>query len=155
MDWVGTDEVVQGYGGSETLNPSFLPRRNPEVMYFALGQVSDANVHSLFDRKTDTAIDFPEDTTRVKREQRAGCGPPRDQAVQVPGNTLVRLIPDYYTKTLGLPYYVPFDDTHFSGRRWSGAVGLAMTGGHAEDIIRKADWIADHSSPMVRVRCTG
>lgn len=54
MTWVGTNEVVSSYGGSETRNPSFLPRRNPESMNFALGQVSRTNLHALFDRGADT-----------------------------------------------------------------------------------------------------
>ena len=52
VDWVGTWEVHEGYGGPETRNRSFLPRQNPEVMYFALGPVSSSNLHSLFDRRT-------------------------------------------------------------------------------------------------------
>ena len=37
-----------------------------------------------------------------------------DLTMPVPGNTLVRLLPDYYAKTLGVPFYMPFDDTRFS-----------------------------------------
>src|ERR1017187_2088885 len=60
--WVGTSEVADGYGGAEPHNPSFLPRRNPECMYFALGRVSSPIFHSLFDRQTDTAIQFTDRT---------------------------------------------------------------------------------------------
>ena len=42
-------------------------------MYFALGQVASSNLHSLFDRKTDTVIDFPEQT--VMQRSRQECGP--------------------------------------------------------------------------------
>ncbi len=51
VDWKGTAEVVHSYGGSETVHPSYLPTRNPEVMTFALGQVASANLHCLFDRR--------------------------------------------------------------------------------------------------------
>ena len=69
VTWVGTDEVKNGYGGSETRNPSFLPRRNSEVMYFALGQVASSNLHSLFDRKTDTVINFSDQTLMQRNRQ--------------------------------------------------------------------------------------
>src|SRR6266581_5242556 len=60
VDWVGTREVAGTYGGSLTHNRSFLPRRNADVMYFTLGQTEGSGFHSLFDRETDTAIDFGE-----------------------------------------------------------------------------------------------
>ena len=59
VDWVGTKEVKEAYGAAEVRNPSFLPRENPEVMYFALGPISSPLFHSLFDQPTDTAISFP------------------------------------------------------------------------------------------------
>jgi hypothetical protein len=62
VTWEGMEEVKNGYGGGQTKNPSFLPRRNPEVMCFSLGQASGSNFHSLFDRTADTGIDFPEET---------------------------------------------------------------------------------------------
>src|SRR5215472_12758507 len=68
VNWVGTDEVANGYGGSETRNQSYLPHRNPEIMYFALGPVSSLNLHSLFDRKTDTAFSFSSQT-RLERNR--------------------------------------------------------------------------------------
>ena len=65
--WSGTGEVAEGYGGSYTRNPSFLPRTNPDVMYVRLGRLDGAGFHSLFDRSSDTAIDFPEDTKLASR----------------------------------------------------------------------------------------
>lgn len=59
VDWAGTSEVADGYGGAETHHPSFLPRDNPDCMYFTLGKVSSPIFHSLFDRQTDTAISSP------------------------------------------------------------------------------------------------
>jgi hypothetical protein len=54
--WQGTGEVAGSYGGSLTRNPSYLPRENPECMYFALGQVTGSVFHSLFDQGTDTNV---------------------------------------------------------------------------------------------------
>jgi hypothetical protein len=92
VDWVGTNEVAGSFGGSETHNRSFLPVKNPECMYFALGQVGGAFFHSLFDRKTDTAISFPE----AALLERDGQAPDLLRAdIPVPGNTMSRLTPDY------------------------------------------------------------
>jgi len=109
VEWWGTNEVLLNYGGNQTHHPSFLPRRNPECMYFTLGQVSNANTHSLFDRGSDIAISFSDQTLMQRNPQDSDL---LDVTLPVPGNTLIRLIPDYYTKTLGVPYYVPFDDSY-------------------------------------------
>jgi hypothetical protein len=145
VDWKGTTEVQYSYGGSETVHPSYLPTRNPEVMTFALGQVASANLHCLFDRRTDTVISFS-DQTLLRRN-------PRDHdlldaTIPVPGNTVIRLVPDYFTKTLGVPYYVPYDDSHFPT---APVVWSSWTSYYAEvredDIVRNADWLAAHLKP--------
>jgi hypothetical protein len=145
VDWTGTDEVLHTYGGSETWNQSYLPTRNPEVMYFALGQVASSNLHSLFDRKTDTAISFS-DQARLERNRRNQDL--LDAVIPVPGNTVVRLIPDYFTKTLGVPYYAPFDDSYFytapiTWSTWTSYYGEVRE----EDIVRNADWLAANLKP--------
>jgi hypothetical protein len=145
VDWVGTDEVVHSYGGSETRNQSFLPSRNPEVMYFALGQVSGSSFHSLFDRRTETAITFSDQTLLRRHAEDHDL---LEVTLPVPGNTKVRLIPDYYTKVLGLPLYVPFDDTYFKRppmvwSSWTSYYGYVTE----KDIVRNTDWIADHLKP--------
>jgi len=145
VDWVGSNEVVGSYGGSETRNPSFLPSQNPEVMYFALGQVSSTNLHSLFDRKTDTAIDFTDQTAMQRSRQDPNL---LELAIPVPGNTLIRLVPDYFTKMLGLPFYIPFDDSRFPR---APSVWCSWDSCYAdvreEDVVRNVDWIAAHLKP--------
>jgi hypothetical protein len=140
VNWMMTPETKSGYGGTEASNPSFLPRRNPDVMYFALGQVASSNLHSLFERKTDTVIDFSEQTVMQRRRQNPDV---LDVTIPVPGNTVVRFIPDYFTNTLGLPYYVPFDDSYFPGApmvwdTWSSYYDQVRE----EDVVRNTDWIA-------------
>jgi hypothetical protein len=145
VDWVGTNEVAGGYGGSETRHASFLPRRNPECLTFALGQVSSSNLHSLFDRKNDTVISFPDQALMQRNSQNTDL---LDVSIPVPGNTLVRLIPDYYTKTLHVPYYVRFDDSYF-GRApmvWSSWTSY-YDEVKEEDIVRNTDWIAKNLKP--------
>jgi hypothetical protein len=142
VDWVGTNEVAHGYGGSETRNSSFLPSRNPDVMYFALGPVSASTFHSLFDRRSDTAIRFPDETLMTRNLRDADR---LEVTIPVPGNALVRLLPDYFVKTLGVPFYVPFDDTTFPRPP---TIWCSWTSYYAEvkedDVVRNADWIAAH-----------
>ena len=139
VTWMGTEEA------GETRNSSFLPRRNPEVMYFALGQVSGSNLHSLFDRKTDTGIDFSEQTSMKRSGQDANL---LEVMIPVPGNTQVRVMRDYFTKTLGLPLYVPFDDSSFSKPPmvWSSWTSYYIQV-KEEDIVRNTDWIAANLKP--------
>ena len=145
VDWVGTNEVAHGYHGSETRNSSFLPRQNPETMFFALGQVSSSNLHCLFDRKTDTVISFSDQTLMQRNSQDPDL---LDVTIPVPGNTLVRLIPDYYSKNLGVPFYVPFDDTYFSTAPmvW-GSWTSTYHEVREEDIVQNTDWIAANLKP--------
>jgi hypothetical protein len=145
VTWRGTDEVVGSYGGSETRNPSFLPHQNAECMYFSLGKVSAANLHSLFDRKSDVLVGFSGQT----RMQRAAANPDLMSVVMpVPGNTLIRLTPDYLTKTVGLPFYAPFDDSNFpkAPAVWSSWLSYyaAVT---EQDMVRNTDWIAANLKP--------
>jgi hypothetical protein len=124
VEWVGTNDAMLEYGGAETRNQSFLPSTNPEVMYFAMGLVSASNFHALFDRNTDTLIQFTDQTT-LRRSDRDDSL--LDVKMPIPGNATIRLTPDYYTKVLGAPFYVPLDDTYFSTAPMVGRVGPATT----------------------------
>jgi len=145
VSWVGTDEVVGSYGGHETRNPSFLPRRNPECLYFSLGLVASANMHSLFDRPTDTAIDFSSQTRMERNDQNQGL---LNVTIPIPGNTLIRLIPNYFTRTLGVPYYLPFDDSTF---RTAPMVWSSWTSYYdqvrEEDVVNNARWLSANLKP--------
>jgi hypothetical protein len=114
-------------------------------MYFALGQVASSDLHSLFDRKTDTAIDFPEQSSMKRSGQDANL---LEVIIPVPGNTQVRVLRDYFTKTLGLPLYVRFDDSYFSKPPmvWSSWTSYYEEV-REEDVVRNADWIAAHLKP--------
>ena len=145
VDWVGTSEVADGYGGAETHNPSFLPRRNPECMYFALGRVSSPIFHSLFDRQTDTAIQFIDRTVLRRNAEDADLF---DVTMPVEGNATIRVIPEYFTKSLGVPYYKPFDDSYFRAAPmvWSSWTSY-YEAVREEDIVRNADWLAANLKP--------
>ena len=145
VTWQGTGEVAGSYGGSLTRNPSFLPRENPECMYFALGQVTGYVFRSLFDQDTDTAIRFTEQT-RFSAPNPEADG--LDVVMPLAGPAWVRLIPDYYRKTLGVPYYVPFDDSLFSRPPQVWCSWTSYYGDVSEDaIVKNTDWLAEHLGP--------
>lgn len=145
VDWVGTGEVAGTYGGSYTHNRSFLPRQNPDVMYFTLGQTQGAGFHSLFDRESDTAIDFGEGVTMRRDPQNPDL---LKITLPVHGSRIIRVTPDYYTKTLGVPFYSRFDDTDF---RSAPMVWSSWTSYYEDvtetDMTVNTDWIATHLLP--------
>jgi len=145
VDWVGTREVAGTYGGSLTHNRSFLPRVNPDVMYFTLGQTEGSLFHSLFDRETDTAIDFGEAVAMSRNPQNPDL---LKITLPVHGSRIIRLIPGYYTKTLGVPFYSNFDDTNFRAAPmvWSSWTSYYEDVTEA-DMTLNADWIAAHLLP--------
>jgi hypothetical protein len=145
VTWQGTGECAGTYGGGFTRNPSFLPRENPDCMYFSLGQAGGSLFHSLFDRETDTAIRFPEQTRFEARAADAGL---LEFTMPLPGPGQIRVIPDYYTKVLGLPRYVPQDLSIFARApmgwcSWTSYFADVTEG----DIVRNTDWIARHLKP--------
>jgi hypothetical protein len=102
-----------------------------------LWQVSGSVFHSLFDRKTDTAISFSEKTLLQREAQAPDLLHAR---IPAPGNALVRLTPDYLTKTVGVPSYIRFDDSHFSTApvawcSWTSYYSEVRE----EDVVRNAD----------------
>ncbi len=139
--WKGTNEISYSYGGRQTKNLSYLPSQNPDVFYLSLGQVSGRNIHCLFDRKTDMVIEFS-DKTRMLRSG-------EDQNLMVitmpPGYETMRIIPDYYTKILGLPFYQPIDDSYFDR---APVVWNSWTNYYSEvtedDIVKNVEWIEDN-----------
>jgi len=145
VTWSGTGEVHGGYGGSYTRNPSFLPRKNPDVMYVRLGRLEGAGLHSFFDRKTDTAIDFPEDAVLHRLD---GNEDTVKLTMPVAGNALIRIEKDYYTRHLGVPYYSKYDDSHFPTAPivWSSWTSY-YEAVREQDMTTNADWLATHLKP--------
>jgi hypothetical protein len=140
VDWVGTTEIRNSFGGAEVSHRSFLPARNPECMYFSLGQTSGLNFHSIYDRLTDDAVDFPLETWLSRN---SGNRDILDVEMPVSGNALVRVIPRYYTSVLGTPTHVPYDDSYFQA---APSVWSSWTGYYAEiteaDIVSNTEWLA-------------
>lgn len=145
VNWTGTDEVKVSWNGNETRNPSNLSSKNPEVMTFGLGQVSASNLHTLFDRNNDIAIDFSEMTLMQRNSENSDL---LDILIPVPGSTIVKLIPDYYTKTLGLPYYSRFDDSVFQSAPiiWGSWTAYYFEAKES-DIVSNTDWLSSNLKP--------
>jgi hypothetical protein len=145
VNWKGTDEIVVSWNGKETCNMSYLPAKNPEVITFGLGRVSASNLHCLFDRKTDIAIEFPDATIM---ERNTDDPDQLDITIPVPGNVLIKLIPDYYPKITGLPFYTRFDNSVF---KTAPVIWGSWTAYYFEacesDIVRNTDWLAANLKP--------
>ena len=144
VEWAGTGEVADGYGGARTRNPSYLPHRNPDCMYFALGQVAGGLFHSLFDRATDTAIDFPEQA-RLDYSANSGL---LDLRLAIAGSVQIRLTPDYFTKTLGVPFYTRFNGEAFPRPP---AVWCSWTSYYGDvseaAVVTNTEWLAENLKP--------
>jgi hypothetical protein len=140
--WSETEEIVHSFGGSRVTLPSFLPRKNPDVMYFSLGPVSSPVFHALFDRNSDTAIDFPE-RTALSRDSETNFS----VVMPIASSAAIRVTRDYY-KTLGLPFYTRFDDSVFRSAPmvWSSWTSY-YEAVREQDITRNADWLATNLKP--------
>ena len=121
-------------------------------MYLSLGLIESSNLHSLFDKQTNTAIQFSSkaELTRL----------PEDQSfiqIKVPvegGQNLIELIPDYYTKVLGMPTYVPYDDTYHKVAPTGWNHWLAFFRQVTEkDIVDHADFIAKNLKSFGMEHC--
>ena len=145
VNWIGNNEVEGLYGGHQDATASFLPRTNADVIYFSLGRITSPAFHSLFDRQRDIAIDFPESSTL----QQSARGPEwRELVMPVAGNAVIRVTRDYYTNTLKVPYYVPFDDRYFPTAPlvWSSWTSYYEDVREA-DMVRNTDWLAANLKP--------
>ena len=144
VTWQGTTEV-EGYGGRHASQRSYLPRHNPEVAYLGLGHVSGEGLHSLFDRGTDIAIDFGEGSDL---QAVAGNNDAFALTIPVRGWATIRLVPDYYTHILGLPFYIRFDDSHFRSAPITWSSWTSYYGAVTEqDVVRNAAWLAKNLKP--------
>jgi hypothetical protein len=145
VKWEGTDELVNGWGGPRTINQSYLPRRHPEVTHLGLGHVAGAGMHSLFDRQTDVAVDFGAEATL---EVEDGVKNSYKLTLPVQDRAVIQVTPDYFTHVLGVPFYVPYDDS-FSPTApivWSSWTGYYETVTE-QDMVRNTDWLAANLKP--------
>jgi hypothetical protein len=129
------------YTGAKLYERMYVPGEASHVMYLALGLVEARNLHALFDRPSDTVIQFSA-KSGLKRNLKS----PTQMEVSIPvnkGTVLVKLVPDYFTKVLGLPRYVPYDDTYHKTAPTGWNHWLAFFRQVTEqDIVNATDWVA-------------
>lgn len=140
------------YTGVSGFEKYYIPKNNPQVMYLSLGLIESSNLHSLFDKQTNTAIQFSS-KARLTRL-------PEDQSyiqIKVPvegEQNLIELIPEYYTKVLGMPTYVPYDDTYHKVAPTGWNHWLAFFRQVTEkDIVDHADFIAKNLKSFGMEHC--
>ena len=143
IDYTGVTNEVEKY---------YVPLENPNVMYLSLGAIESPNLHSLFDKQTNTVIQFSS-AAKIKRVPED----PLIVQVNIPvGNEsfLLNLIPDYYTNVLGMPKYVPYDDTYHKTAPTGWNSWLAFFRQVTEkDMVEHADFIANNLKPFGMVHC--
>ncbi|MCK4644878.1 MAG: hypothetical protein KAU46_01370 [Candidatus Aminicenantes bacterium] len=137
--------VVQGIApASEDRIPARIESQDNEILYTSLGFVSSNNIYCLFDRGTDTMIQFPEqsDFKRNVLEKKS-----MDITFPVNGGCQISLIQDYYVDVLGLKYYRPKLE-----RFQSAPVGWCSwycyyMGTTEADMIKETDALAEYVKP--------
>lgn len=105
MSCTEQNAVLQGVASaSEERIPARLEVQDNGIIYTSLGFVSARNIHCLFDRQTDTLIQFPP-TSHICRN--LSNEKMMDVTLPVAESAELILIPDYYIHVLGLKFYQP------------------------------------------------
>src|SRR6185437_1189200 len=101
--------------------------------------------HALFDRNSDSAIDFPDGSIFAPITANPDL---RELTMPLPGNAVIHVLRDYYTQTLHVPYYAPFDDRYFPSAPivWSSWINY-YEDVREDDIVRNTDWLAKNLEP--------
>lgn len=140
------------YTGVTEIEKYYIPTENPQVMYLSLGAIESSNLHSLFDKQTNTVIKFSSETKLIRL--------PEDQSfvqVTIPVDEekdFINLIPDYFTDVLGMPNYVPYDDTYHKTAPTGWNHWLAFFREVTEkDIVDHADFIANNLKAFGMEHC--
>ncbi len=101
----GDNGFLQGIApAAENRVPARVESQDNGITYTSLGFVSAKDIHCLFDRNTDTMIQFPEQSILIRNP-----GDPKlmDIIIPVAEGAEIFLTPDYYINVLGLKYYKP------------------------------------------------
>ena len=123
------------------------------VMYTALGLVSARNIHSLFDRKTDILVRFPDNSELTRDERDAQI---MIVSFPVKKETGITLVPEYYNNVVGLakyqktkfqPVYKPIPKRFASAPTgWSSWYCYYMTA-NEDDMVKETDALAKLLKP--------
>jgi hypothetical protein len=114
------------------------------IMYTSLGLVSSRNIHSLFDRETDTLIQFPEESHLSRN-----IADEKMMRVVFPvvEGTEISLVPDYYLNVLGLKYYQPIPERFETAPTGWCSWYCYYMGTTEEDMVTETDALAKYLRP--------
>lgn len=149
---VSTTNKRSDYTGVTQFEKYYIPDKNPHVMYLSLGGIESPDLFCLFDKPGNTVIQFPPAArlTRIPDDQTL-------MKVSVPVDAvidLIILIPDYYTKVLGMPNYVPYDDSYHTTAPTGWNHWLAFFRQVTEkDIVDHADFISENLKKFGMEHC--
>lgn len=131
------------YTGVDMVEKYYVPAQNPHVMYLALGNIEAANLFSLFDKDSNTVIQFSPGAEMIRWPENQSY-----MELKVPIGTekrLVHLIGNYYTDVLGMPKYIPYNDSLHTTAPTGWNHWLAFFREVTEqDIVDHADFIAEN-----------
>ena len=148
--------------------PARLADQDNGVIYTSLGLVSAKNIHCLFDRKTNTMIQYPKHGDLNRNASNAEimdvtfplCELDPEWAnytdnwgVTYNYGAEISLIPDYYTQYLGMasyePYYPQYEDRHpfkAAPTGWLSWYCYYMPA-NEEDMVKETDALAETLKP--------
>ncbi len=145
-------QAGEDYTGIDTFENYYIPAENPHVMYLALGPVDALNLHALFDKQSDVVIQFPDNSRIARSREESDC-----MEVTVPlqeETALISLTHEYYTDVLGMPRYVPYDDTYHTTAPTGWNHWLAFFRQVTEqDIVDHADFISKNLKKYGMIHC--
>jgi len=124
--------------------PARLENQDNDIMYTSLGLISAENIHCLFDRSTDTMVDFSDESLLRRNGQDHSL---MDVDINVNKSISIQLIQDYYINVLGLKYYQPKPDRFETAPiAWSSWYCYYM-GTTEEDLVKETDTLAQYLKP--------
>jgi len=129
---------------SENRIPARIESQDNDIMYTSLGSVSAENIHCLFDRSTNTMIQFSDESLLKRNDHNPGL---MDVTITLDDSPSIRLIQDYYINVLGLKYYQPIPERFETAPiAWSSWYCYYM-GTTEEDLIKETDTLAKYLKP--------
>jgi len=129
---------------SEDRIPSRVESQDNGIMYTSLGYVSSRNIYNLFDRKTDTLIQFPENS-RLSRN----LSDEKLMTVVFPvvEGAEISLVSDYYINVLGLKHYQPIPKRFKTAPAGWCSWYCYYMGTTEEDMVTETDALAKYLRP--------
>lgn len=130
--------------------PARVESQDNGIMYTSLGYVSARNIYSLFDRMSNTLIQFPENSRLVRNAEDEKL---MNTSFHPAAGVEIALIPEYYTRELGLdhyePYYPQYKDKHPFKKAptgWLSWYAYYMSC-NQKDMVRETNALADILKP--------